>query len=326
MPMTLSSVAFGLLSLLALAHPALAQMTDYPARPVKVIFPYAAGGFGDLLARMISQRLSVSLGQPFVVENRPSAGGVAAIEMVVKAPAGGYTLLFTDIGSLAVTPALMDKLPYDTLRDLAPITYAGDLPLFLVAHSSVPASTFAELVALIKSKPGQLNFGDSGVGSIHHLNGEAMKAAFGLDFLIVHYKGTAPTVPALLRGEVLLSFMSMNAIRPYAGSGRMKMLAVNSPKRTGLSPDTPTIAESGAPDFDYPAGLGMLAPASTPSPLMTKLSTEIAAAMRYGENQKRLTDLGFEVVGGTPEHFAALLKAALVKYARVVKASGANAN
>lgn len=326
MTMKLYSAAFALLWSFAVVNGAFAQTADYPARPIKVVIGYSAGGFTDLLARLIAQRLSVSLGQPVVVENRPSAGATIATETVVKAPPDGYTLLIADIGQLAVTPALMDKLPFNTVKDLAPITYTGDLPLFLVAHNSVQANTFAELVALIKSKPGKLSFGTSGIGSIHHLNTEAMKAVFGLDVLIVHYKGAAPAVPALLRGEILLSFLSMNAIRSHLAPGLIKILAVNTPKRTSLSPNTPTVAEQGAPDFDYPAGIGMLAPVGTPSAIIMRLSTEIAAAMRYGDNPKRLADLGFEVVGGTPEHFAALIESAVTKYAKVVKVSGARAN
>lgn len=320
------AIALAVLCSFALANSAQAQKADYPAKPVKIVLGYAAGGFTDVMSRLLAQRLSVTLGQPVVVENRPSAGAVVATDMVAKAPPDGYLLLVADTGSLAVTPALIDNLPYDIVKDLAPITYTGEIPLFLVTNSSVPASTFAELIALIKAKPGQLNFAAPGTGSIHHLNVEALKSAFGLNVLVVQYKGASPSVQALLGGEVAMTFSAYPALLAHLNSGRIRVLAVNTPKRANLSPNTPTIAEMGVPDFNYPAGVGVLAPAGTPAPIIARLAKEVIAAMHYGDNPKRLTELGFETAGTTPEGFAARIKSDLAKYARIVKASGAKAN
>lgn len=322
----IGSIALALLWAVAFTDGALAQKVDYPSKPVKIVLGYAAGGFTDVMARLIAQRLSVTLGQPVIVENRPSAGTVIATEMVAKAAPDGYLLLVADTGSLAVTPALMDNLPYDVVRDLAPITYTGEIPLFLVTNSSVPAGTFAELIALVKAKPGQFNFAAPGTGSIHHLNVEALKAAFGMDVLVVQYKGAAPSVQALLGGQVAMTFSAYPSLLAHLNSGKMRVLAVNTPKRTNLSPNTPTIAEMGAPEFDYPAGVGVLAPAGTPAPIIARLAKEVIAAMHFGDNPKRLTELGFEVIGSTPESFASRIKADLAKYSKVVKASGAKAN
>ena len=202
----------------------------------------------------------------------------------------------------------------------------GEIPLFLVTHRSVPANNFAELVALMKSKPGQLTLSTVGVGSIHHLNAEAMKAALGVDVLVVQYKGVGPAVQALVGGQVSMSVSALPALVPHLKSGTIRILAANTPKRTSLSPDTPTIAESGAPGFDYPAGLGVLARAGTPAPIIARLSTEVVGALRHGDNPKRLADLGFEIVGSTPEEYAARIKSDLAKYAKVVKDAGIKAN
>lgn len=325
MPTKFRSIALGLLCSFVLAASAFAQKPDFPSRPIKLLLTVPAGGFADLLGRLLAQRMSVTLGQPVVVENHPGAGGVIPTGMTVNAPADGYTLLMGDTGLIAITPALM-KLPYDTVKDLSPITYMGEIPLFLVTHRSVPANNFAELVALMKSKPGQLTLSSIGAGSIHHLNAEAMKAAFGLDFLVVHYKGVGPGVQALVAGEVSMSVSALPALLPHLKSGTIRVLAVNTPKRTSLSPDTPTIAESGAPGFDYPAAIGVLARAGTPSPIIARLATEVVGALRYGDNPKRLGDLGFEIVGSTPGEYAARIKTDLAKYAKVVKDAGIKAN
>lgn len=325
MSMTLRAVALALVCSAVAANGAFAQTADYPSRPIRLLLPVPAGGFADLLGRLIAQRMSVVLAQPVIVENHPGAGGVIPTGMAVNAPADGYTMLLADTGQIAITPALM-KLPYDTVRDLAPVTYMGEIPLFLVTHQSVAATSFGELVALIKAKPGQLTLSTIGTGSIHHLSAEALKPALGLDFLIVQYKGVAPAVQALVAGQVSMSLSALPALQPHLNSGTVRVLAVNTPKRASLVPSTPTIAESGAPGFDYPAGLGMLVRAGTPAPLVAKLAAEVAGALRHADNPQRLAKFGFEIVGSTPEEYAARIKADIAKYAKVVKDAGIKAN
>jgi tripartite-type tricarboxylate transporter receptor subunit TctC len=308
-------------ALLLFAAAAVGQ--SYPARPVRVVVPYAAGGLPDTMARIAAPRLVEAFGQQFVVDNRPGAGGIGGCELVARAAPDGYTLLVADVGQTAINPAVYSKLPYDTLRDFAPVSIMGTSAQFLVAHSSVPANTLPELIALAKSKPGQLRYGSGGIGSVHHLSMEALKTPLGLDIVHVPYKGTGQAVPALIGGEVALLFSALPSIAPHIKAGRLKLLAVNTIKRSQQAPDIPTIAEvTGIRDYDYPPEIGVLAPVKTPKAVIDRLAQAIAAAMRHPETVGRYTALGIDPVGNTPEQYAAKIRVDIAKYAKAVKAAG----
>jgi tripartite-type tricarboxylate transporter receptor subunit TctC len=242
---------------------------------------------------------------------------------VVKASADGYTLLVADVGQVAINPHLFSNLPYAPLKDLAPVSLIGLAPLYLVAHPSVPASSLAELVALAKAQPGKLNYGSSGVGSIHHLATEALKAGFGIDLVHVPYKGTGQSVPALLAGQVAVLYSAGPSIAGHVKEGRVKLLAVSTAKRSPQTPEVPAVSEFGLRDYDYPAEIGMLAPARTPREVIERLSTEIAKAVKQADVAERFNKLGIDPVGSTPEFYAQVNKADFEKFAIAVKTSGA---
>lgn len=267
--------------------------------------------------------MSEALGQQFIVDNRPSAGGIVGCELVAKSPADGYTLLVADVSQTAINPHLYARLPYDPLKDYAAVSLMGIAPLFLVAHPSVPANNFRDLIALVKSKPGQFNYGSSGTGSVHHLSMEALKTAFGLDMVHVPYKGTGQSVPALLGGQVALLYSAGPSIVPHVKTGKVKILAVNTAKRSPQAPDVPTVAEFGVPDYDYPAEIGVMAPAGTPAPIIAKLSAELQKAVRLPEVSVRFAQLGIDPVASSAEEYAARTRSAYQRYEKVVKDSGA---
>ena len=311
-----------LLAAAALTCPA-AHAQEFPSRPVKIIVPYAPGGASDVVARVIGPPMAETLGQQFIVDNRPGAGGIPGFEALVKSPADGHTLIIGDAGQWAMNPALYAKLPYDPLRDLAPVGVATTLSLFLVVHESVPAKGIEELISLVKSKPGFFNYGSSGTGTVHHLTMEAFKAAFGLDMVHVPYKGTGQSTPALLSGQVSMTIAALTSIAPHVKSGKVRVLAANTKKRSPFAPEVPSIAEFGVADFDFPGDLALLAPAGTPRSHIDKLAEAMAQALRRPEVVQRLASLGMEPVGGKPEELAAKMREEMQRYARVVKAAGA---
>jgi tripartite-type tricarboxylate transporter receptor subunit TctC len=312
------------LLLLALL-PALAPAQDWPTRPVRMIVPYAAGGLPDTMTRILGARLGETLRQQVLVENRGGAGGIAGTEAVAKSAPDGYTLLVADVGQVAINPHLYAKLPYDALKDLGAVTLLGTTSLFLVVNPAVPAASFAELVALARSQPGKFSYGSSGIGSIHHLATEALKSALKLDIVHVPYKGMGQAVPALLGGQVALLYSALPAIDAHVKAGKLKLLAISTPKRSPQAPDVPTVAELGVPGYDFGPEIGVLAPAGVPPALLAKISAEIAAAVRHTEVSQRYLQLGIEPVGSTPDAYAARIRSAYERYARVVKASGAKA-
>jgi tripartite-type tricarboxylate transporter receptor subunit TctC len=295
----------------------------YPNKPVKIVVPYAPGGLPDTMARVLAAKLGDSLGQQIVVENVPGAGGINGVEQVVKAQPDGYTLLVADVGQIAINPHIFSKLPYQPLKDLAPVSLIGTSPLYLVAHPSVPANSLKELVALAKAQPGKLNYGSSGIGSIHHLSSEALKAGFGIDIVHVPYKGTGQSVPALLGGQVSLLYSALPSIAGHLKDGKVKMLAISTLKRSPQTPDVPTVAESGIPGYDFVAEIGLLAPANTPREVINRLSAESAKAVKQADVVQRFATLGIDPVGSTPDAYAAINKADYEKYAKLVKTSGA---
>ncbi len=295
---------------------------NYPNRPIKVVVPYAAGGLPDTIARLVGAKLGESLGQQLVVENRGGAGGIVGSVEVAKSPPDGYALLVADVGQIAINPHLFSKLPYEPLKDLAPVSLVGTSALYLVAHASVRANNFRELVALARAEPGRLNYGSSGTGSIHHLATEALKAALGLDMVHVPYKGTGQSVPALLGGQVALLYAALPSIEPHVKAGKVKILAVSTSQRSPQTPDVPTVAEMGVPGYEFVAEIGVLAPAGTPAEIIGLLSREISKALKQADLVQRFAQLGIDPVGSTPEEYAAINRADYEKFARVVKISG----
>jgi tripartite-type tricarboxylate transporter receptor subunit TctC len=309
-----------LLAGLAFAVPAFAQ--GYPSRPIKVVVPYVSGGLPDTIARLVGAKLSDALGQQIVVENMGGAGGISGVSEVAKAQPDGYTLLVADVGQIAINPHLFSKLPYAPLKDLAPVSMIGTSALYLVAHPSVPANSLKELVALAKAQPGKLNYGSSGIGSIHHLATEALKSGFGIDIVHVPYKGTGQSVPALLGGQVSLLYSALPSIAGHLKDGKVRMLAISTLKRSPQTPDVPTVAESGIPGYDFVAEIGMLAPAGTPREVVARLSSEVAKVVKQPDVAQRFTQLGIDAVGSTPEAYGQINKADYEKYAAIVKATG----
>jgi tripartite-type tricarboxylate transporter receptor subunit TctC len=318
-------IAMKVLALLLLLAAGAVQAQDWPAKPVRMIVPYAAGGLPDTMTRIVGARLSESLGQQVVVENRGGAGGISGSEAVAKSPPDGYTLLVADVGQVAINPHLYAKLPYDPVKDFAAVSLLGTTTLFLVAHPSVGVNTFAELVALAKAQPGKLNYGSSGTGSIHHLATEALKAGLGLDIVHVPYKGTGQSVPALLGGQVSLLYSALPSIESNVKAGKLKLLVASTLSRSPEAPEVPTVAEMGVPGYDFAPQIGVLAPAATPAAVVQKLAAEIAKAVRHPDVAQRFKQLGIEPVGSTPEAYAAINRASYEKYGKVVKATGARA-
>ena len=319
-------VSLGLFVLAAATTANAQDAATFPSRTVRIVVPYAAGGLADTMTRIVAQRLNESFGQQVVIDNRGGGGGIPGSEAVARSVPDGYTLLFGDTGPLGINPSLYSKLPYDPLKDFAPVSLIGSSSTFLIAHESVPVKTFAEFVALARARPGQLNYGSSGAGSVHHLTMEALKAALGLDILHIPYKGTGQMVPALVGGQVSVGFSSLPSIATHIKSGRVKLLAINVLKRSPRAPEVPTIDEMGVPGFDFPGSNGIVAPAATPPAIVAKLSAEIARAVRNPDTVQRFNEIGLEPVGSTPEAFAAQIRADIEKYARAVKVSGARAD
>ena len=296
---------------------------DFPTRPIRMVVPYAAGGLPDTMTRLAAVKLTEILKQQVVVDNRPGAGGIGACELVANATPDGYTLLVADVAQTAINPALYAKLSYDTLRDFAPVTLMGTSAQFLTANASVPANSLKELIALVKAKPGQMSYGSGGIGSVHHLSMEALKTPLGLDIVHVPYKGNGVAIPAMIGGEVALVFSALPAIEAHIKTGRVKLLAVNTLKRSPQAPNVPTVSEvTGIKDYDYPPAIGVLAPAKTPKAVINKLAAAIAKSVQHPDVAGRYVTLGIEPVGNTPAQYLAQTRVDIAKYAKAVKAAG----
>jgi tripartite-type tricarboxylate transporter receptor subunit TctC len=298
---------------------------DYPNRSVKLVVPYSAGGSTDVLARVIGQRLSESLGQPFVVENRPGAGGIVATLAVVKSPADGYTLLVSDMSQVVINPFLFSKLPYDPVKDLAPVTIVATIPLYVVAQPSLGVDSLAQLIAMAKAKPGQLSYGSAGTGSIHHIVMESFKATAGLDIVHVPYKGSGQSAAAFVAGDLPLLITGMSAVGPHVKSGKGKLVAITSARRSSETPDVPSISEV-VPGFDFSSEFGLLAPAGTPPAILSKIAGEVGKALKVPDTMQRLGPMGMEAVGSTPEAYVENIRRNLERFGRAVKISGAKAD
>jgi len=295
---------------------------DYPRKPLRLIVPFAPGGGNDTVARAIAQHLGARLGQPVIVDNRAGAGGVVGAELAAKSPADGYTLFLGGVGSHAVNPNLHARLPYDPVGDFAPITLIASAPSVLVVHPAVPANSIAEFTALAKANPGKLNYASNGNGSSAQLAAVLYESMAGVAMVHVPYKGLAPALVDLLGGEVQAMFSSVVAIVPHIRAGRLRALAVTGRRRTPLLPEVPTLAESGLPGYEAGSWYGILAPAGTPREIISKLHGEMVHALAQPEVRGRLAGEGAEVIGSTPEEFAAHIKSELARMGRLVRGAG----
>jgi tripartite-type tricarboxylate transporter receptor subunit TctC len=297
-----------------------AQAQDYPAKPVRIIVPFAPGGGTDLTARLTAQKLSERFGQQFIVENRSGAGGVIGSDLVAKAKPDGYTLVVVS-GSHTINPSLYKQLPYDTLRDFAPVTNLVAGPALLVVHPSVPANNVKELIALAKAKPGTLSYASSGNGSPPHLGGELFKWKAGVDMIHVPYKGNGPAYADLVGGQVSLMFPNIATSLQYVQNGRLRALAVTSRTRLRVAPEIPTVAEAGLPGYELNSWFGLLAPAGTPPAVLRLLQQEIAKIYQQPEVREKIVSQGVEPVANTPADFAAEIKAEMAQWAALFKAA-----
>ena len=298
---------------------ALCAHAQYPSRPVKMIVPFPPAGATDIVGRIVAQKLEERLGRTFVVDNKPGAGGSIGSDLAAKSAPDGYTLLMATSSTHSVGPSLQ-KLPYDPVKDFAPIVHVANIPNVLVVSPGLGVSSVKELVALAKSKPGQLNFASSGVGSIVHLNGEFFKMIGGVDLQHVPYKGTALAIPDVANGNVAMLFDSLASVMPHVRSGKVKPLAINAGKRSPLIPDVPTLAEAGMPQFDRYTWFGLFAPAGTPAEIVSKVQAETVAALRAPDLLKRFADVGAEPVGSTPAEFVERIRSDTARWAEVIRA------
>ena len=296
---------------------------DYPIKPIRYIVPFAAGGMTDILGRIFGAKLSEAWGQQVIVDNRPGAAGGIGSEIAAKAPPDGYTLLGGTISSHAINVSLYSKLPYDPVRDFAPITLYVSLPNMLVVHPSLPVKSVRDLIALAKAKPKLLTFASAGNGTSQHLSGELFNVMAKVELVHVPYKGSAPGLADLMGGQVLMFFDNITTSLPLAKSGKIRAIAVTTAKRASVWPELPTIAESGLAGYDVSSWQGVFAPAGTPAPIVAKLNAQIVKSLALPDVRERLTSLGADPVGNTPEQFAAYIKAEIAKWAPIVKASGA---
>jgi tripartite-type tricarboxylate transporter receptor subunit TctC len=306
----------GSAALLTVAPTAGAQ--TYPNRPIRIVVPFVAGGALDTVARLIGGKLSEIVGQTVVIENRPGAGGNVGADAVAKSPPDGYTILLSTNG-VAISPSLYRKLPYDPVNDLIPVTQLNASGLVLVSKLDLPVRNVQELIALAKSKPGQLNYGSTGVGNPLSLTMEMLKHAAGLSIQAVPYKGDAPLFTAMIAGEVDVAVVPMATARPHVEGGRVRALAVTSARRSFALPNVPTVAESGFPGFDSASWHGLFVAGKTPREIVAQIQQETAKVLKAPEIVARLRQFGAEPVGSTPDAFAAVFKADLAKFARIIE-------
>jgi tripartite-type tricarboxylate transporter receptor subunit TctC len=305
----------------AFAAPALAQTaSSYPAKPVRIIVPYAAGGNTDFTARAVAEKLSDAYKRQFIVDNRPGAATNIGTEAVAKAPPDGYTLLMGGAAN-AINMSLFTKLPYDTLRDFEPIALCVQGANVLAIHPSLPAKNLKEVIALAKAQPGKLNFASSGLGSSNQMAGELMKMMAGINIVHVPYKGNAPALTDLIGGHVEMIFNGVPSVLPHIQSGRVRGIAIGSLKRFAALPNLPTFDESGLKGYEATTWFGMMAPAKTPKDIVAKLNVEVDKALKSADIRERFANDGLEPMGGSPESFAKFIRSEIDKYAKVVKAT-----
>src|SRR5688572_25673785 len=310
---------------LASADSVLAQ--PFPAKPIRIVVPFSAGGPSDFTARVISQRLPELLGQPVIIDNRPGAAGAIAAELVAKSPSDGHTLLIVNSGIMLAPYLFSGKLAYDPARDFAPIANLIGGPQWLVTHPSVPARSVKQLIELARARPGQLHYGSAGVGQQSHLTGELFKIMTGVDILHVPYKGAAPAVADMIGGHISMNFTALLAVvLPQAKAGRLHLLAVTSLKRSPATPEVPTMDESGLKGFEVSNWNGILAPAGTPQDVIGRLNRDIVKALQFPEVREAISAQGNFVIGDTPDEFGAFNRADSLKWSRLIKQLGIQLN
>ncbi len=314
-----------LLAAVLAVHAASALAQPYPSRPIRLVVGFTPGGGTDIMARLIASKLPEVLGQPAVVENRPGAATNIANELVARSAPDGYTLLVCT-SVVAINMALYKKLPYDTVRDFAPVSLFAEAPNVLVVHNGVAAKTVEELVALARAKPGVLNYSSAGSGTSQNMSGELLKLRTGTNIVHVPFKGTAPSLAAVMGGEVDMTFANIPAILQHVKAGRLRPLALSGERRSELMPDVPTIKEAGVPDGAVGVWYGVLAPAATPGSIVDTLSSAVAKIAHSPEMRQRLAEQGAEAVGSTPEEFGKLLREEVARWTEVVKAAGLKAD
>ena len=310
-----------LLIAFALLCPAFAMAQDYPTRPIHLIVPFPPGGPNDIIARVVGKRMSEILKQTVVVDNRAGQGGVLGTDVVAKAAPDGYTIGIVSAGALAISPS-MEKVAYDTLKDLQPVTLVAKVPEMLVVATSVPAHNMAELIALAKKEPGKLNFASSGPGSMPHLAGELFKLTAKIDITHVPYRGAAPAVNDLLGQQVQMVFLDLPILLPQIKAGKLRPIAVGAPERVPSAPDVPTTAEAGMPNLLTENWYGMVAPANTPPPIVATLNKTAVEAMKDPDVISKLSSQGANLVGDTPEQFRSYIASETQKWAMVIKEAG----
>ena len=321
----LSTVSFVTLALAANTVTAQATATPFPDKPLRIVVTFTTGGAPDLLARILSEKLSNVWGQPVIVDNKPGAGGNTGADFVAKAAGDGYTIVVGTVGTHSINPALYSKMPYDAVKDFTPITLLATTPNMLVINNDVPAKTLKDFIALGK-KEGKMTFASSGSGTSIHVSGELFKTMTGIDMVHIPYKGRATAIPDVLGGRVTMMFDNMPSSLQLVREGKLRALGVTSSTRSLAAPDIPTIAESGLPGFDAVSWFALFAPANTPKLIIEKWQTEVRRILKLPDVAKRLADAGLDAVGSTPDELAAYQKSEITKWAKVVKDSGAKAD
>ena len=311
------AIAFAVLAFAA----AVVSAQAYPSRLVRMVVAYPAGGSIDVVSRLVNQRLTSALGQQFIVENRAGAAGNIGTDYVAKAAADGYVLLMGSAASISSAPAVYAKLPYDPVRDLAPMVQVANQPNVLTAHPSVPAKTLKEFIALAKANPGKFNYGSSGIGASQHMTAELFAMLTGVKIEHIPYKGGTPAMTDLISGQIDFMFTPAPNAIAFVRSGKIRGIAVTSLKRSSALPELPTMNESGLQGFELLGWIGLLGPAGTPREIVDRLNGEVNK-MLAGDIRHRLTELGLDAVGGTPEQFAAFIRQDIAKYAKIVKVAG----
>jgi tripartite-type tricarboxylate transporter receptor subunit TctC len=304
-----------------LLSPALAVAQDFPNKSIRLIVPFPPGGPNDIIARVVGQRMSELAKQPVVIENRGGQGGVLGTDVVAKAAPDGYTVAISSAGALTISPS-MEKVAYDTSKDLQPITLVATVPEMLVVATNVPVKNMSELIALAKAQPGKLNFASTGPGGMPHLAGELLKLTAKIDIVHVPYRGAAPAVNDLLGQQVQMAFLDLPALLPQIKAGKLRAIAIGSPRRAPTAMEVPTTAEEGMPDLLAENWYGMVAPAGTPPPIVTTLNRIATEAMADPTVKEKLASQGAELIGDTPEHFARFIDAEIGKWAKVIKDAG----
>ena len=301
-----------------------AAAAGFPERPLRLVAASAAGGGTDIIARLLAQRMTEQWGQQVIVDNRPGGGGVIATDITAKAIPDGHTLLLQSVG-ISYAPALYRNLPFDVKRDIAAVTIVGSQPFVLAVHPSLPVKSVAELAALAKAKPGSLRYASGGVSGASHMGGELFRVTAGIDIVHVPYKGTGPGTTALLSGEVQIGIAGVGTLMPHARSGKVRALAVTGAKRSPAAPDLPTVAENGLPGYAFDVWYGVFAAAKTPRALLTRINTDINAALRDPETVKRFAASGVDLIGGSVEESNRYLQAEMAKWAKVIREAGIKA-